>query len=256
MPDLPQAERTFTSCVDKDSAVVNAEVDPGFGLTLYRFEYGTDTSYGQSGAGRGADRPRKPGQDGDIRTRRTLSRDDLPLQGAADQFRRQQIRSGRTRRSRLRRCRPSPRLRPRRVGQTTATLGRQDQSQSSPTTYHFEYGTSPGLWLDHGRWRARRRWRRPPCQRGSGRLAPGTRTTIASSPITGSEGAARHRPDLHDPDAAAGDHAEAEAEVQEGLRPQERQVQEEEAQQAQAEEAHAQEEAGQAWLRHQTGECE
>lgn len=45
-PDLPVVESTFPSSVDATSATVNAEIDPGEGLTVYRFEYGADTTYG------------------------------------------------------------------------------------------------------------------------------------------------------------------------------------------------------------------
>jgi hypothetical protein len=45
-PDLPVVKRTFSSVVDQDSATVEAEVDLGDGLTVYRFEYGTTETYG------------------------------------------------------------------------------------------------------------------------------------------------------------------------------------------------------------------
>ena len=45
-PDLPIVENTFASAVDQDSATVNAQVNPGEGLTIYRFEYGVSDSYG------------------------------------------------------------------------------------------------------------------------------------------------------------------------------------------------------------------
>jgi len=46
-PDLPQAGSSSASNVDQDSAIVSTHVDTGDGLTLFRFEYGTDSSYGR-----------------------------------------------------------------------------------------------------------------------------------------------------------------------------------------------------------------
>jgi hypothetical protein len=42
-PALPSVEKTFASSVDPERAIVNAEIDPGEGLTVYRFEYGSST---------------------------------------------------------------------------------------------------------------------------------------------------------------------------------------------------------------------
>jgi hypothetical protein len=139
-PDLPQAGSTFTSFVDKDSAVVNAEVNPGFGLTLYRFEYGTDTSYGSRALvggpidPEGSDRTAtseleelSPGTTYHYRVRLTnfsgstvgpdqsFTTPSLPGIGSTSA-------SG--------------------IGETTATLGAGVNPSLSPTNYHFEYGTS------------------------------------------------------------------------------------------------------------------
>ena len=140
VPDLPQAERTFTSFVDKDSAVVNAEVDPGFGLTLYRFEYGTDTSYGSRALVGGPIDPESadrmatseldelsPGTTYHYRVLltnfggsrfgpdETFTTPSLPTIASASA-------SG--------------------VGESTATLVAGINPNRSPTTYHFEYGTT------------------------------------------------------------------------------------------------------------------
>ena len=140
VPDLPQAERTFTSFVDKDSAVVNAEVDPGFGLTLYRFEYGTDTSYGSRALVGGPIDPESqeqtatseldelsPGTTYHYRVRLTnfagssvgpdqsFTTPSLPTIASTSASA---------------------------IGETTATLSAGVNPNLSSTIYHFEYGTS------------------------------------------------------------------------------------------------------------------
>jgi hypothetical protein len=45
-PELPRAEETYATSVNPDSATVSAQVNLGFGATVYRFEYGTTESYG------------------------------------------------------------------------------------------------------------------------------------------------------------------------------------------------------------------
>jgi hypothetical protein len=45
-PDLPTIEKSYPSDVDQDSAILNADIDLGSGLTVYRFEYGQSESYG------------------------------------------------------------------------------------------------------------------------------------------------------------------------------------------------------------------
>jgi phosphodiesterase/alkaline phosphatase D-like protein len=45
-PDLPVVDSTSASGVGKESATLNATIKPGYGPTVYRFEYGPSTSYG------------------------------------------------------------------------------------------------------------------------------------------------------------------------------------------------------------------
>ncbi len=45
-PLLPAVERSYVSTVQPTSVTVNADLDPGEGLTSYRFEYGPTESYG------------------------------------------------------------------------------------------------------------------------------------------------------------------------------------------------------------------
>jgi phosphodiesterase/alkaline phosphatase D-like protein len=44
-PSLPGIAATTASNVDSDSATLAAEINPGFGQTVYRFQYGRDTNY-------------------------------------------------------------------------------------------------------------------------------------------------------------------------------------------------------------------
>ncbi len=140
VPDLPQAEKTFTSFVDKDSAVVNAEVDPGFGLTLYRFEYGTDTSYGSRALVGGPIDPEGPDQTA------TSELDELSA-GTTYHYRvRLTNFAGSSVGPDQSFTTPSlPTIASTSasaIGQTTATLEAGINPNLSPTAYHFEYGTS------------------------------------------------------------------------------------------------------------------
>ena len=45
VPDLPKVNATFVSAITPNSAVVKADIDPGEGLTTYRFDYGPTTGY-------------------------------------------------------------------------------------------------------------------------------------------------------------------------------------------------------------------
>ena len=45
-PALPSVSDTVASVVTPTTALLSAAINPGYGLTIYRFEYGTDTDYG------------------------------------------------------------------------------------------------------------------------------------------------------------------------------------------------------------------
>ena len=45
-PNLSTIESSSVSAVTPTTAVLEAEIDPGFGPTIYRFQYGTSTAYG------------------------------------------------------------------------------------------------------------------------------------------------------------------------------------------------------------------
>ena len=130
----------FTSAVDQDSATVNAEVDTGFGLTLYRFEYGTDTSYGSRALVGGPIDPESPDQ-----TATTVLEELAP--GTTYHYRVRLTNFGGssvgpdatfTTPSQPAIASTSASA----VGQTTATLSAMINPGLSPTTYHFDYGTS------------------------------------------------------------------------------------------------------------------
>jgi hypothetical protein len=47
-PDLPVVDGTSVSGVTQDGATFNSEIKPGFGPTIYRFQYGPTSSYGSA----------------------------------------------------------------------------------------------------------------------------------------------------------------------------------------------------------------
>jgi hypothetical protein len=48
LPDLPTVSTTSASAVGQEEATIESVIDPGYGPTVYRVEYGTDTSYGSN----------------------------------------------------------------------------------------------------------------------------------------------------------------------------------------------------------------
>lgn len=61
-PDPPTVESTYAGAVDAETAVVDAQIDTGDGLTSFRFEYGTTTEYGQRTPVDGPIEPESPDQ--------------------------------------------------------------------------------------------------------------------------------------------------------------------------------------------------
>src|SRR5262249_9135064 len=134
------AGSTFASDVGQSRATVNAQVDTGSGLTLYRFEYGTDASYGSRTPPGGPIDP----EGADQMATATIE-EHAP--GTTYHYR-----------GRLTNCSGSsvgpdhtfttPSLpviastSASAVGQTSATLGALINPSLSLTTYRFEYGTS------------------------------------------------------------------------------------------------------------------
>ncbi len=86
-PDLPAVEKTFPSSIDQDSATLNAQIDPGEGLTVYRFEYGTSESVEAHTLVGGPDRPGKPESHGHDRSDGSGAGHHLLLPGPRHQLR-------------------------------------------------------------------------------------------------------------------------------------------------------------------------
>ena len=139
-PALPQAISTFTSAVDKDSATVNAEVDPGFGLTLYRFEYGTDSSYGSRALVGGPIDPESSDRTATSVIEELASGTTYHYRVRLTNFSGSTVGPDRTFTT------PSlPGIASTSVsaiGETTVTLSAGINPSLSPTNFHFEYGTS------------------------------------------------------------------------------------------------------------------
>ena len=91
----PAVEKTFASDVDQDSATLNAQIDPGEGLTVYRFEYGTTPSFGSRTLVAGPIDPESSYSHGQHRTGLAASWDHLLLPGRPDQLLRHRCRPDR-----------------------------------------------------------------------------------------------------------------------------------------------------------------
>jgi len=139
-PDLPEVDSTLASAITPDSATLSAQIKPGFGSTIFRFQYGSTTSYGEQtppSESIGSDNTDHdasgeisgltPGTTYHFRVIATnfsgstvgpdqsLTTIDVPKFEAA----------------------PASN-----VTKTTATLNAEIDPALSPTTYHFEYGTN------------------------------------------------------------------------------------------------------------------
>jgi hypothetical protein len=137
-PDLPLAEGTYTSAVDQDSATVNAQVDTGDGLTLYRFEYGTDTSYGSRTLVGGPIDPEGPDQTATSEIEELAPGTTYHYRVRLTNFAGSTVSSDATFTTPALPVISSASASA--VGQTTATLSAAINPSLSPTTYHFEYG--------------------------------------------------------------------------------------------------------------------
>ena len=139
-PQLPVVAGTSASAVSPEAATLNAEVNPGFGATVVRFQYGPTSAYGattpptESIGEDGADHPASVSvgelQPGTTYHFRAVA---VNLSGVAtgpdETFNTPD--------------RPTvAELTAQGVSQTAATLVAQITPSFSSTTYHFEYGTS------------------------------------------------------------------------------------------------------------------
>jgi hypothetical protein len=140
-PELPQARRMFASAVDQDSATVNAEVDTGFGLTLYRFEYGTDTSYGSRVLVGGPIDPESPNQTATAVLEELAPGTTYHYRVRLTNFGGSSVGPDATFTTPSQPAIASTSVTG--VGQTTATLTASINPGLSPTRYRFDYGTGP-----------------------------------------------------------------------------------------------------------------
>jgi hypothetical protein len=141
-PILPTIDTTSASAVTPSGATFNSEIKPGYGPTIYRFQYGPTTSYGSQTF---------PGGPTDF----DLANSDQPASTDVSG-----LTPGTTYHFRVRATNfagsvlgpdqtfttPGPPLvdsfTATAITQVSATLGAQVNPSLSPTTYHFEYGSS------------------------------------------------------------------------------------------------------------------
>lgn len=139
-PELPSVAEGAALEVGPESALLSAQVDPGFGRTLFRFEYGTDQSYASAtpftalGSADGATHPVRALVTG--LTPHTVYHfriDALNFTGAA-------VGSDET----FRTAGPPAIVSASasEIDQTDATLSAIVNPEGDATTYHFEYGLS------------------------------------------------------------------------------------------------------------------
>jgi phosphodiesterase/alkaline phosphatase D-like protein len=139
-PDLPVVDSASASSVTQSSATLNSSINPGSGATVYRFQYGLTTTYGSQ---------TYPGG--------PTAADEQFHTASADIS---ELTSGTTYHFRVRATNfggttvgpdqtfttPGPPLVDAftafAITQTSATLGAQVNPNLSPTSYHFDYGTS------------------------------------------------------------------------------------------------------------------
>ena len=146
-PNLPAIKETFSSAITTEGATLDAQINPGFGPTIFRFQYGATSAYGSQiyhGESIGADdlehlvsgeiSELTPGTTYHFRVvatnfsgstfgpDQTFTTIDLPKVESAPVSQ---------------------------VGQTTAALNAEVDPSFSPTTYHFEYGPTAILWHQH-----------------------------------------------------------------------------------------------------------
>jgi hypothetical protein len=138
---LPAVETTYVSEVDPVSATLNAQIDLGEGLTVYRFEYGPTEAYGARTLVAGPLDPESPDHTA------TAGVDQLKP-GATYHFRVIATNfTGTTVGPDERFATPSPPIvnasSASSVSRTAATLNGTINPGLGLTTYHFDYGTTP-----------------------------------------------------------------------------------------------------------------
>jgi hypothetical protein len=140
-PDLPAIENTFSSGVDQDSAMLNTEIDPGEGWTLYRFEYGLSDAYGLRTLAAGPIEPEDSNHTGHYELSNLTPGTTYHFRAVAINF------AGTVFGPDQKFTTPSEPV----IASTSAsgtsrtgtTLNAMVNPGLSLTTYHFDYGTSP-----------------------------------------------------------------------------------------------------------------
>jgi hypothetical protein len=139
-PDLPIVDSTSASAVTQSSATLNSEINPGFGPTVYRFQYGPTSLYGAQTFPGGPIDYDSPSHTASVDISGLSPGTTYHFRVVATNF------AGTTPGPDQTFTTPSAPL----VGsstasaitQTSATLGAVVNPSLSSTTYHFEYGAS------------------------------------------------------------------------------------------------------------------
>ena len=138
IPLLPTVDSTVASGVGEERATLSAEIKPGFGPTIFRFEYGTTTAYGEQTA------PSESIGSDNIDHAATSELTGLSPETTyyfrviATNFRGSAVGPGRSFTTiNLPKVEATPISG---VTQTSAMLNAQIDPALSPTTYYFEYG--------------------------------------------------------------------------------------------------------------------
>jgi hypothetical protein len=139
-PDLPIVESTFSSDVDQYGATVGAEIDPGSGLTIYRFEYGSTELYGSRTLVAGPIEPDSPDHTASTQLEELIPGTTYHFRVLATNL------AGTTRgpdRTFTTPSAPGVEASPASmIAQTSATLNAVINPSLRTTTYHFDYGTN------------------------------------------------------------------------------------------------------------------
>lgn len=141
-PDLPSVLRTFTAEVGSENVALNAEIDPGEGLTVYRFEYGTSTGYGTKTLQGGPIDPNGPSRIGTSSLSGLAPGTTYHYRAIASNFKGTVTGPDQTFTTSA-----APEVissSSSAISQTTATLSAMVNPRLALTTYHFEFGPTAG----------------------------------------------------------------------------------------------------------------
>lgn len=140
VPDLPKVTNTFASAVTHNSAVVKADIDPGEGLTSYRFDYGPSVPYASHTPAGGPIDPESSNHTASAALSDLEPGVTYHFRVAATNFTGTTFGPDETFTTPSAPLVDSPSASA--VGRTSATLNALVNPGLSLTTYHFDYGTS------------------------------------------------------------------------------------------------------------------